>query len=166
MDCKRSFFVDIDVQKTYATLGTNIKTWPAVSHNFWQIIDFNTGSNLILQGFKRIDLYGIEMIGSVYTDVGANDGAIVGDYGMNINITGTNPLVSATFNSAYWPITTQNKFVLTKFQNKVLFDTPITGVTNINFGNFNAQGNGAETLNSVTLELELSFVFYYKYDGE
>lgn len=167
MDCLRSFNVAINLQRNFNTPGVNIKNWGTLGNYHWQIIENTTGSDFLVTGFKRIDLYGIQMIGAVYTDLGANDAAIISDYGFAINVTGQAPLASGNAVSSFWPLnTTLNNFELTKYQNRVNFASPITGVSNINFGVFNAQGNNGETLNSITLDIKLNFVFYYKYDGE
>ena len=107
------------------------------------------------------------MVGNVYTDLSANDGGIISDYGFNVNLTGQNPLVSGQTIIGGYPLNVTNpNFFLSKYTNCINFETPVTGVTNINFGTFQAQGNNGETLNSLTLDLRLNFVFFYKYDGE
>ena len=167
MDCLRSFHVNIALQRGFSTAGTNVKNWGVVGNYHWQVIDSSLGSDFIIEGFKRIDLYGIQMVGSVFTDLGANDGAIVSDYGLNLAITGQSPLASGRTVIGGWPLNTViNNYHLSKYTNMVNFESPIAGCTNINFGTFNAQGNNGETLNSITLEIRLAFVFYYKYDGE
>lgn len=167
MDCLRSFNVGLDVQRNFSTPGTNIKNWGAIGNYHWQIVETTTGSNFVIQGFKRLDLYGIKMVGSIYTDLSANDAAIVSDYSFGVGITGQAPLASGNAVSTFWPLNSSiNNFDLSKYQNQINFESPITGVTNINFGTFTAQGNNGETLNSITLEIKLDFVFYFKYDGE
>ena len=167
MDCLNTFSVLIRLQRGYSTGGTNVKTWGTAGNLNWQIREATTGTNLAIQGFKNIDMYGIKMLGLVYTDVGPNDGAIVSDFGMNITFTGQAPLVSGVTDNNFWPVTLNNKsFVLSKYRNEVNMESPISGCTNINFGVFSAQGFGGETANSVTLEIDLEFIFYYKYEGE
>ena len=166
MDCLKSFNINLELQRNFSTAGTNIKNWGVVGNYHWQIIENTLPSDFLVQGFKRLDLYGIQMIGSVFTDLGANDGAIVSDYGMRLGITGQSPIASGILQPTGWPINSVNAFQLSRYSNEINFESPITGVTNINFGSFNAQGNNGETLNSITLEIKLGFVFYYKYDGE
>ena len=167
MDCLNTFSVLIRLQRGYSTGGTNVKTWGTAGNLNWQIREATTGTNLAIQGFKNIDMYGIKMLGLVYTDVGPNDGAIVSDFGMNITFTGQAPLVSGVTDNNFWPVTLNNKsFVLSKYRNEVNMESPISGCTNINFGVFSAQGFGGETANSVTLDIDLEFIFYYKYEGE
>lgn len=167
MDCLSSFPVLIRLQRAFSTPGTNIKTWGTLGNYNWQVAQVTSGTNLAIQGFKRIDVYGIQMMGLVYTDVGPNDGGIVSDFGINITLTGQTPLISGVSDNAFWPLNLNDKsFVLSKYRNQVRFENPISGVSNINFGVFSAQGTGGETLNSVTLDIDLEFIFYYKYEGE
>lgn len=167
MDCLNSFSVLIRLQRGYSTGGTNVKTWGTVGNLNWQIREATTGTNLAIQGFKNIDMYGIKMLGLVYTDVGANDGAIVSDFGINITFTGQAPLVSGVSDNNFWPVTLNNKsFVLSKYRNEVNMESPISGCSNINFGAFSAQGIGGETANSISLDIDLEFIFHYKYEGE
>jgi len=167
MDCLNSFSVLTRLQRGYSTSGTNVKTWGTGSNLNWQIRESTTGTNLAIQGFKRINIFGIQMLGFVYTDVGPNDGGIVSDFGLNITLTGQPPLVSGISDNNFWPLTLNNtSFVLSKYRNEVNLESPISGVTNINFGIFSAQGTGGETANSITLDIDLEFIFYYKYDGE
>lgn len=167
MGCLKSFNILISLQRGFSTAGTNIKNWGSAGNYHWQVIENTLGSDLNIQGFKRLDIYGIQMVGNVYTDLSSNDGGIISDYGFNLNLTGQSPLVSGQTIIGGYPLsTTSNNYYLSKYTNCVNFESPITGVTNINFGTFQAQGNNGETLNSLTLDLRLNFIFYYKYDGE
>jgi hypothetical protein len=169
MNCLRSFNISVDLQRTFSTPGAagNVKNWGSAGNYHWQVIETSLTSNFVIEGFKTIDVYGILMTGAVYTDLGANDGAIVSDYSFAVNLTGTTPLISGRSISVGWPLTTNlNNYDLSKYQREIKFESPISGVTNINFGTFTAQGNNGETLNSITLDIKLDFVFYYLYDGE
>jgi len=168
MDCLRSFAINLKFQNAYNSAGTNVKSWGTLGNYNWQVSQNTTGTNFLIDGFKRIDLYGIQMVGGVFTDVGLANAAIVSDYGLRLTLTGQTPLVSGSIvGGGFYPIYTNlNEFVLSKYTNALNLSSPISGVTNINFGNFYANGNNGETLNSVELDIELAFVFYYKYDGE
>jgi len=167
MDCLRSFNVGITAQRGFSSAGVNVKSWGPAGNYHWQVIETTLDSDFRVEGFKTLDLYGIRMIGNVFTDLGTNDGNIVSDYGMQIVVTGSTPLASGTPISTGWPLTTTpNVYQLSKFTNFVNFDSPISATTNIRFGTFIAQGNNGETLNSITLNIALNFIFYYKYEGE
>jgi len=158
MECLRSFNVGISTQRGFNTSGVNVKNWGTLGNYHWQVIETTLDSDFRVEGFKRFDLYGIRMIGNVFTDLGANDGAIVSDYGMQLVVSGTTPLASGTAISTGWPLTTTpNVYQISKYTNFVNFESPITGVTNLRFGTFIAQGNNGETLNSVTLDIQLNF---------
>jgi hypothetical protein len=167
MDCLNSFSTFVQLQKGYSTVGNDVKSWGTAGNYNWQVLDLFVNTNLAIQGFKRIDVYGIEMLGTVYTDVGANDGAIVSDFGIEITFTGQAPLISGFSDNNDYQVVLNNKaFILSKYRNRTNMESPITGCSNIKFGFFNAQGTGGETLNSVTLDIRLQFNFYYKYEGE
>ena len=168
MDCLRSFSVGISQNRTFNSAGVNVKTWGTLGNLNW-VVNQAGSSFFQLQGYKRIDLYGIEMLGNVQTDVGLNDAVVVSDFFFNIGIAGQIPLVSGENVIApnFWAINPNiGGNDLTKYRNKVTFETPYTGCTAIGFNRFGAQGIGGETLNSISLDIDLQFVFYYKYDGE
>jgi len=169
MDCLKSFTIEIDQNRTFNVAGTNIKTWGTLGNYHFVIVEQGGISRYNIQGYRRIDLYGIEMLGNVQTDVGLNDAAIVQDYDFQLGITAEVPLVSglASITPNFWAIDDQViTYDLGKFANKVTFASPYTGLKNITFNGFRAQGNNGETLNSIALDLKLQFVFYYKYEGE
>ena len=167
MDCMRSFSVDLAVQRGYSTANTDVKTWGVAGNYNWQVIENSLGSNILIQGFKNIDLYGIKLNGSLFTDVGLLDGAIVSDYGFDVSISGSAPRISGIATSTFWPLTlNDNEFIVGKYNNEINFVSPFSGVTAINIGRFQANGIGGESLNSITLDFKFSFTFYYKYEGE
>jgi len=169
MDCLRSFTIGINQNKTFATSGTNVKMWGTLGNYHW-VVKENVGSSIFdVQGFKTIRLYGIDMVGNVQTDLTAADGGITSDYSFIINVTGIAPQASGIVRTSpnFYNITpATNNFQLNKYSNKISFADPIEAVTAITFAGFEAQGNNGETLNSISLDIDLQFVFYYKYDGE
>ena len=70
----------------------------------------------------------------------------------------------------FWNIqttTTGTKtFALSKNTNSLKFADPIASVTTINFEVLRAQGVGGQTAGVVSLDWDLSFIFYYKFEGE
>ena len=169
MECMRSFTIQISQGRTFSVAGTNIKTWGTLGNYHWVIVEQGGVSVYNIQGFKNIELYGIEMLGNVQTDVGLNDAAIVEDYAFQLGLVAQVPLVSGitSVTPNFWSINDQAlTFQLGKFLNKVTFESPYTSLKTITFNGFRAQGNNGETLNSIALDLQLQFVFYYKYEGE
>ena len=169
MECLNSFTVQINAKKTFATSGTNVRMWGSAGNYHWVVVNTSELSRYNIQGFKRIDLYGVEMVGLVQSDVTATSKVIVQDYDFTIGIDAQVPLVSGLISIAPndYNISDQvSNFELGKFANKVTFESPYSGLKNIIFNGFRAQGNNGETLDSVIIDLKLQFVFYYKYEGE
>lgn len=168
MDCLRSFAIDIDYSGTFNTSGTNVKTWGAITNYHWLV--FQSGvSRFDIQGFKKIDIYGVRCDGAVQGQLTGTSQAIVQDWSFQIGINGLVPLISGSVDTStdFWSIKTNTtQFQLGKYVNEVRFESPYSGVSSINFNNFRAQGNNAETASSIQLGLDLQFTFYYKYEGE
>lgn len=168
MDCYRSFNITIDQNRTFNNTTSQIKNWGNIGNYHWVVVE-DANSFFEIQGFKRIDLYGIEMVGYIQTTLGANDGGIVTDYSFKIGIGGQNPLVSGNVRPSPndWGISTGvGQYQLGKYSNKITFETPFTGVTALQFAQLKVQGQNGETLNSLNLDINLVFNFLYKFDGE
>jgi hypothetical protein len=169
MECLRSFTIGINQNNTFATSGTNVKSWGTLGNYHW-VVRENVGTSIFdIQGFKTIRIFGIEMVGNVQTDLSASDGGIVLDYSFIVNITGVAPQASGVVRVSpnFWNLTpTSSNFQLNKYSNKVIFADPFEACTALTFSGFEAQGQNGETLNSVQLDIDLQFIFYYKYDGE
>ena len=168
MDCLRSFVIGFSNNRTFTNTTNQIKQWGVAGNYHWVISQQGTSSYNI-EGFKNIDLYGVEMLGTIHTTLGLNDGGIVSDYSFQIGITGQTPLISASVQSSpdFWFITPNiQQFDLGKYTNKILFESPFSGCTKISFSELNIQGQNGETLNSLNLDIRLQFKFLYKYEGE
>ncbi len=167
MDCLRSFTFNINQNLNFATAGVNIKNWGLAGNYHWIV---NEGKNSIIniQGFKKIDLHGIAIVGNVQTDPGIGNGAIVEDFGFEIITGGQIPLASIVLSGTNnWNVNLNNQtFALTKYLSKIEFESPISGLNTITISRFFAQGNNGETLNSIDLGINVDFIFYYKYEGE
>jgi len=169
MDCLRSFSIDLIAVKNYNTAGTNVKTWGVIGNQHWVVADVGSSSVFNVEGFKRLDIYGIEMVGSVISRPSISNACIVQDYSFQISLNAQVPLASGNIAASpnYWPISKNvTSFDLSKYTNQITFESPYAGCSAISFENFNAQGNQAEAPNSIGLDIQLTFVFYYKYDGE
>lgn len=170
MDCLRSFIVSIDQVTTFS--GTDVKTWFVGAQEFW-VVEKAGVSTFVPEGFKNIDIYGVDVIGNVSTQKAAGTGGVVvQDWGFELLIEGQLPLVSGSITTSpnFWNIqttTTGTKtFALSKNTNSLKFADPIGSVKNINFEVLRAQGVGGQTAGVVSLDWDLSFVFFYKYEGE
>lgn len=170
MDCLRSFIVSIDQVTTFS--GTDVKTWFVGAQEFW-VVEKAGVSTFVPEGFKNIDIYGVDVIGNVSTQkAAATGGVVVQDWGFELLIEGQLPLVSGTVTTSpnYWNIQTSTvgtrTFALSKNTNSLKFADPISSVKFINFEVLRAQGVGGQTAGVVSLDWDLSFIFFYKYEGE
>lgn len=168
MDCLRSFTIAISQNRTFTNTTTQIKQWGTVGNYSWSVIQ--AGSSVYnIQGYRKIDLYGIEMLGNVQTTLGPNDAGIVTDYTFQVGVGGQIPLLSGDVQASpnFWAINPNNGlFDLGKYSNKIFFESPFTGCSSIGFNAINIQGQNGETLNSLNLDIGLQFKFIYKYEGE
>jgi hypothetical protein len=141
-------------------------TWGAVGNYHWQVTQQGI-SEYNIQGFKNIDIYGVEMISSVQT-YGPTSKAIVEDYSFIFNLNGQLPLIGGSISATnFWSISDSSvRFSLGKYTNKLTFTSPLKSVSNVQIIEFKAQGNNAEAINSINLATEIQFVFYYKFEGE
>lgn len=170
MDCLRSFIVSIDQVTTFS--GTDVKTWFVGAQEFW-VAEKAGVSTFVPEGFKNINIFGVDVIGNVSTQkAAATGGVVVQDWGFEILIEGQLPLVSGSVTTSpnYWNIQTTTTgtrtFALSKYTNSLKFADPIASVKNINFEVLRAQGVGGQTAGVVSLDWDLSFIFFYKYEGE
>jgi hypothetical protein len=171
MDCLRSFIIKIEQQGTFTT--PQVKTWTTLNRHGWVYDQIQT-SNFNIQGFKNIDIYGVEMIGSIQNQKNAVTGnCVVTDFSFDISFDGQLPLISGVvspvpenYYNIYVNTLQARRFNLSKFTPKATFTEPINSVKNILFGQMSVSGNDWDTANTVSLDYRLGFVFYYKYEGE
>jgi len=171
MDCLKSFSFKVTTNTTLT--GGSIKQWTTgPNQHFWSA-SAGTSSTYNIQGFKNINVFGVDVIGSVTTLTAAGTGGvIVNDWNIDVLLSGQQPLVGGNITAApnYYSINatspTNRIFPLGKFSNSVKLTDPITSVNFIQLGSTYAQGIGYETLGDVNLFWNLNFVVYYKFEGE
>lgn len=170
MECLNSFTIGIRQQSTFS--GADVKTWLLGVQDYWAV-DIIRTSTFNIQGFKNIDLYGIKMTGDVQTQVGAaTGGVVVDDFGFDIYVDGSLPLISGAVDPGvnFWNLEVSNvgakTFRLSRNQNEINFAAPIKSVKYFNFERLVAQGVAAQTAGTISLDYDLTFTFYYKYEGE
>lgn len=174
-DCLRSFQIRI-AQATVCQSGSGfIKTWGTVGQYFFSLnlTPNNQGSTYNLTGFKSTDIYGVSVNGYVHGNfTSSTQCAVISDWSFNLNLNGNAPLVSGdeTVSPNGFDIITSgsdlNTISLSKYSNTIMFANPYQSVQSINFSSLLAQGSGAQFLNAIDLVYNLSFTFYYKYEGE
>ena len=174
MDCMQSFTIRINQNFVVDTTSGNIRTWGTVGQYFWSMsTGVNGGSTYNLSGFKNTNIFGVSMNGAVKSNSGlATGNALVTDWSIIIGINGNAPLISGakTVSPDGFNLITSgsglNFFNLSKDTNSVMFQDPYTSVKSISFDALFAQGMGAETFETVALNYNLNFTFYYQYEGE
>jgi len=170
MDCLRNFIININQASTFSGAGVN--TWVNGNRHGWSFEQLGT-STFNVEGFKNINLHGIEMIGYMQPQVAAATGQCqIDNFGMDLYLDSSLPNVSGNISTFpnYWSLNTNNvaaKTVrLNKFTNKIIFNEPLTSLKFVNFERLVAHGTDWQTANTVSLDYDLTFVFYYKYEGE
>jgi hypothetical protein len=170
MDCLRSFIISIRQNSTFG--GPQVKTWTIGTENFWSAA-IGAVSLYNIQGFKNINIFGVDLVGKVSTDVNsAIGGVVVNDWSFTIRLDGQVPLINGQIIPVpnFWNIQDTNidaqTFALSKNTNSAKFATPFQSVKNIEFLILQAEGVGAQTLLNATLDYDFTFTFYYKYEGE
>jgi hypothetical protein len=175
MDCLQSFNIRTQQSSVATNSNGTVRTWGTLGQYFFSLNHFpnNQGSIYNLGGFKRTDLYGISVFGYVQGNyANATKCADVEDWSFTLTIDGTAPLVSGSVGTAFNGFAIKstspglNSVALSKNTNSIMFANPYASVKSISFEALQAQGKGAEFLNEVALIYDLTFTFYYKYEGE
>lgn len=165
MDCYKQFSFYLKKQNAYL-VGPGFTRFSDGLSLGWVLKDSTTQSIFNIEGFKNINLYGVKMIGNIQSLVTGNHG-IVDDYNFNLSITGTTPKISGIFTTNGYNISTSSTNIqLGKYDNTVMFSDPIQSCTQIKINEFEAQGYVPETFAGIDLEMNLTFYFYYKFEGE
>ena len=171
MECMRSFSFAIDLIQD-VTGATQVKQWSTSAGNhYWQASVLN-GSKYNIQGFKNIEVYGVDVLGSIQTqtNVGIN-GVIVNDWMIEVKLDGQQPLVGSVMSGpntyAIDPTNpVNNTYMLGRFSNSARFETPYISAKSIEIGTTFAQGIAYQTLLALNLRWKLNFIVYYKFEGE
>jgi hypothetical protein len=168
MDCLRTFNLNLSGNKFYS--GSEIKTWVSGGQHCWQI-DALQDSKFDIQGFKNINVFKIELIGTIQTLIGGTAGALVNNWAVGINMEGQMPAISGNILTPNdWSLNTNNiyynQFLLGNNNQKAEFFTPIQSVNQIFFERVLAQGFGYQSTTSINLYWELQFICHYKFEGE
>jgi len=177
MDCLRSFNIAIIQNTTFVSPAATVKTWTSsVGGELYWSMDTDIGttkSRFNIEGFKNIDLYGVQLLGGIKCQSSAAiAGGVVNTWGFQLYCEAQNPLVSGSIQTApnYWALNTGNAnsriLQFTNTNPKIEFADPLKSLKYIEFNTLQAEGFGAQTANQIALEWDLNFVFFYKYEGE
>lgn len=170
MDCYNSFNITIKGSNTFT--GGDVKTWLVGTDNNFSI-RWGTSSTFNPQGFKNINIFGVDVIGSIQTlPTSLTGGVVVNDWYQDLFINGQIPILSGTVTAApnFWNIdstsTQAANFAIGKYTSSIKFASPIQSVRSIVFEEMRAQGNSVQTVGSVNLAWDLNYIFYYQFEGE
>jgi len=167
MDCMKSFTLSTEANDPVNT--PTLVSWGIANENYWNIDNVSTvTSQFNVEGFKNINIHGVDMVGFVTTSTLDNKGALIHDWGFTLTINGTVPLIGGNSSTSLpYNLTTGNKtFALTKYKTNISFSDPITSVKNLTVLGLYANGSNLQNLTSIRLSWFVSFVFYYTFEGE
>ena len=171
MDCLRSFNFALANQSNYdASLG--FKYWQINSNHFWLIDQSLPNVKYLVQGFKNINVFKIEVSGDVNSSPAfVPYEALVQNWKWNLQIVGQNStnvgILAPAQNPGYMVIQETNpSFRLSKFQPSIEFETPIQSAKEIIFTNFYCDGIANKTTTSAQVGFVINVTIFYKYEGE
>lgn len=171
MDCLRSFNFALANQSNYdASLG--FKYWQINSNHFWLIDQSLPNVKYLVQGFKNINVFKIEVNGDVNSSPAfVPYEALVQNWKWDLQILGQNStnvgILAPAQNPGYLVIQETNpSFRLSKFQPSITFETPIQSAKEIIFTNFYCDGIANRTTTSAQVGFVINVTVFYKYEGE
>jgi hypothetical protein len=172
MDCLRSFIQTTNLSTTLQSLNAVSQFWgSAPNYHCSSIASFtNVGGPVIFepQGFKNIDVYGLKILGQIQCNWASAtlQGQIL-DFGFNINLVGTYPLIGANVSNNILPIVQNPTTIsLTKYQPDIFFKSPIKSIDNISVQNLLIAANNCVSNTNLSLAGSISMIVYYKFEGE
>ena len=171
MDCLRSFNFTIANQSNWP-VSSGFYSWTIGLQHFWSLDRSSaTGSTYVIQGFKNINIFKIEVTGDLNSSpqfIPYN--CLVQNWFCDLEIDGQNStsVGSILVSPDVFGMTIQQKpFIrLSKFQNAIIFETPIESAKSIQLKNIYADGIANQTLTSAEVGIVLNFTVFYKYEGE
>ena len=171
MECLRSFNFLASGQSNYT--GADVKTWFVGAQEFWSYTRSLSLSTFNIEGFKNVNVYGIDVIGNVSTlPQAVLGGCIPSDWSISLTVNGFVPLVggfvTVTPNDYSMTIDQANikSFDLGRYKTKFSLGSPIESVKSISISNLSANGSGGQTAGNLNLQYNFNVIVYYKYEGE
>ena len=171
MDCLRSFNFALANQSNYdASLG--FKYWQINSNHYWLIDQSLPNVKYLVQGFKNINIFKIEVSGDVNSSPAfVPYEALVQNWKWDLQVVGQNStnvgILAPAQSPGYMIIQETNPyFRLSKFQPSIEFETPIQSAKEIIFTNFYCDGIANKTTTSAQVGFVINVTVFYKYEGE
>jgi hypothetical protein len=170
MDCLRSFNFSLAVQSTFDN-ADGLYTWQIGSQNYFSLDYLSVGgSTYVIQGFKNINIFKIEVNGdwNNLPQIGVN--SLVQNWKCDLIIKGKNSTpvgnVLSSPNDYGMIISSMPYLRLTKFQPSATFETPVESATEITLENLYCDGIAPQSLTDVRLSYRFNFTVFYQYEGE
>lgn len=168
MDCLRSFSIKSNLNQSFAA-GVNFQTWLVGTDKFFIAKTTTATASFLINGFKNINIYGMDVMGNFSSGNGTSK-AIIDDWEVGVEFVGQQPLLggSVAVNALNVNIENYNigRFNPSKYKRNIQFSSPIQSVTEIIFDGYKVQGYANESISFVTVNWDLNYVFYYKFEGE
>ena len=166
----RSFSLASNLNQSFA-LGPNLDVWTIGTNNYWFGRTVGANADFDIQGFKNINIYGIDVVGDFKSGPGTSQ-VLIENWEVNIDLIGQAPILGGIIN----PVTNdynlnqdnffRNSFVLSKFKRGFKLESPIQSVTQIRLSGYTASGIANESILNATVNWDLNYIFYYKFEGE
>lgn len=170
MSCIKSFNFISSANETITT--PTLAWWGTAANNHWIVNSLGGVSTFNIQGFKNVNIHGIEAVGTVSGRSGLNYGGLVTDWAFDLQILGQVPQISGNITASpnrysatiSYPLI--QSITLAKMNPSINFADPIQSVKEIRINNLFATGNNLETTGFLHLGWSITFVVYYTYEGE
>lgn len=171
MDCLRSFNFIIAGQSNFP--APSFLYWPVGSQHYWTW-DYSSasGSTYLIQGFKNINIFKIELSGDINSSPQfAPYQCIIQNWSLGFEVVGQNSTSVGEILSSpnFFQISEQPTnpfFRLSKFQPSITFETPIQSAKEIIIKNLFADGIANNTTTSAEIGYLINVTVFYKYEGE
>jgi len=170
MDCLRTFVINSSLNQNFA-LGPNFDTWTIGTDRYWFGRTTAAFAQFNVQGFKNINIFGIDCVGDWKSSPGGSN-CLIDNWEVRIDLIGQPSILGgevvplANLLNVNTTTASTNNFILSKYKRKVELSSPVQSVTAIQFQAYTASGHANQSLLSADVNWNLNFVFYYQFEGE
>ena len=169
MDCLRSFVFKSNLAASFP-VGISYTNWTIGTQRYWTAQTNLAIATFLTAGFKNINIFGFDVMGDFCT-ASPNNG-IVDDWRINLEFVGQPPIIGGSINPVVngYNINTDSAFIndyqISRYKTLIELPTPIQSVTEIRFGGYQLNGHANQSLLDIDITWDLTFVFYYRFEGE
>lgn len=170
MDCLRSFSLASNLNQSFA-LGPNLDVWTIGGQNYWFGRTTTGFAQFDVIGYKNINIYGIDVVGDFKSGPGGSQ-VIIDNWEVRVDLVGQPPLLGGTVSpnpnllNVNNDLGFNNTFILSKYKRGFELSSPVQSVTAIQFQAYTASGHANQSLLNVTVNWNLNYIIYYKFEGE